>query len=447
MFSKDKGSDKEFWQGEKRGEKRGRFENPEMVKEKPKSKVFLVVVGLAVLVLFVSGFVLLSSFLAVAMGEGWLHLIMAGLLVVCVPLALAFWAVRPMSGRLAFLWWCGVFSAPYVLALIGLCLGVPGRTSVVLNQHGAWLPRLVFGADDSKTRSFDRGMKRLAAVFGESDKGEQDVEDNVKSDEKSPEAAKTVTHDLVFGGKLLSSPEPLSIKQNDRKVRGVEVSVGVKGGVIIVRGKAGKGPGKPVTLALDPRSVRTVLSPEAVARLGVPILKDGPMEEVRLKGGKGRYPVVLLDMLALGKDKIRYLAAAVCGPCVHSGLSGQVGINYLKHFKFNIDKKREKLTLQRRKGRLNRVLDIEPFIDYAKMKGVWDSGVVKLSGRIGNRGVRRVSSLEVEALLLDEDGKVLARLSQNVRKLSPGHLVPISFQGPVDGSVVSFKLKVREGYW
>lgn len=436
-----------IWQGDKKRKKRGRFEKEAPPRDKSSRKVLLLLVGLMIVALavFLAGFVLLSAFLAAALGEGWLLFVMTILLVICIPLAIAFWAVRPMAGKQAVTWWTGVFAAPYLIATIGLIFGVPGRTATMLRYHGAWLPRLLFGAGDSKTRAVDKNLRKIAVLLDKRQVEKREEKDEKPEDEKPSAEEHIGPHKVVFQGKELNSPRPFVIEKGRRKGNRVEVSL--KGGVSIVRGRAGKGQGKPVTLALDPRAVRTVLSPEAAARLDLPILKDTPLEEVELHDGVGRYPVLLTDVLSLGATMVNDLAVVVCGPCVHEGLSGLVGINFLKHFEVSIDEESGILHFQKQKDRVNRMLDVEPFVHFAEMQGKWDSGVVKIQGGVGNRGDRRIRRMVIQALLIGEGNKVLGRLSKEIKNLRPGDPEPVFLQGPVDGSVAHFKLKVSEAYW
>ena len=445
----DKGPAGGVWQGDKKGKKRSRFIKESPSTEKTSGKVWFLLIGFVIFALtfFLAGFVLLSAFLAAALGEGWLHLIMTILLIICIPLAVAFWAVRPMAGRQAVTWWIGVFAAPYLVATTGLILGVPGRTAMMLRYHGAWLPRLLFGANDSKTRTVDRSLKRIAALLDERGIEEEEEEEEKKPEEEKPPADEpTGLHKIVYKGKKSNSPPPFVIQKSGRK--GTRVEVSMKGGVSIVRGIAGKGRGKPVTLAVDPRSVRTVLSPEAAARLDLPIFKDGgPMEDVEIQGGVERYPVLVSDVFSLGGVGVNDLAVVLCGPCVHEGLSGLVGINFLTHFEVSIDEENGALFFRKRKGPANRVLDVEPFVHFSRMQGKWDSGVVKIKGAVGNKGDRRIRRMVIQALLIGEGDKVLGRLSKEVKNLRSGDPEPVSLEGPVDKSVEQFKLKVSEAYW
>jgi predicted aspartyl protease len=438
------------WSGGDRKKKRGRFTKEERDKKTPTKKglfVLLAVVGV-VAVFFVVGFVLLSSFLAAAVGEGWMHFVLTVLLVICVPLAIAFWAVRPLTGRIVLWWWTGVFGAPYVLATLGLVLGVPGRSALVLRHHGAWLPRILLGPKDSLTRGVARKVTYFATLIGKQDfTEEKDIVDPEAETPRKGKEKKTEAHPLTFRGKRWSNPSRVPIKGQGRRMRGYRVPVSFKAGVYIVRGRAGQSQGKPGTFTLDTRASRVVLSPEAATRLGLKFSENGPMVEMRLKNGKGKYPVVLLDTLALKRAKVRNIAAAVCGPCVHEGITGNIGINFLQHFRTAVDGKRKTLTLRRRKGKRNQALDVEPFVDFSRVKGKWRGGNALIKGRLGNRSPKKISSVWLDAVFLDEDDAVLGRASTQVKRVRPGHLVPFSLKGPISKEAVRFLLEVRKAYW
>ena len=438
------------WKGGERKKKRGRFVKGDGETKPPTKKGLFILLALmtAVALFFAFGFVLLSSFLAAAVGEGWMHFVLTLLLVICVPLAIAFWAVRPLSGRTALWWWTGVFGAPYVLATVGLVLGVPGRSALVLRQHGAWLPRILLGPKHSLTRGLDDKVTTLSKLLHTQGSSEvREADDPSTGTPRKKKKKKEVAHKLSFGGKRWNTPKRVPINRQGRKMRGHRVPVNFKAGVYIVKGRAGRSRGKPGTFTLDTRASRVVLSPEAATRLGLKFSKNGPMEELPLKNGKGRYPVVLLDTLALKGAKVRNIAAAVCGPCVHEGITGNIGINFLQHFRVSVDGKRKTLTLRGRRGKRNQALDVEPFVSFSQVKGQWRAGQAHITGRLGNRAPKKVSAVLLDAVFLDEDDAVLGRVSKEIKKIRPGHLVPFSLKGPIAQEATSYLLEVRKAYW
>jgi hypothetical protein len=445
----DKGSSGGMWQGDARSAGPPRYGKKDLIKRDAKPQKSLVVslgAMVVVLCLFGAGFVLLSAYMAVATGEGWLHLALSLVAVVGVPMAVALWAIRPMEGRQAFFWGWAIFGAPYLLAIAGLTLGLPKRSAVVLQRHGAWSARLLAGKGSASARQMQALMVWVASVLHEVDKAATEPEKTLSAPAKKKKSRPAEKLRLRYKGRKWLTFETKELAEDYGRRKGISVKARFRGGACFVRGRAGKNK-KPVKLLLDTRQGRTVLSPQAATRLSLAPTEKSPMIAVQPGSDKGRHPAVLLPYLALKKGVVRSLTVVVCAPCVPEGVSGVLGRNYLDHFVVTLDRSHGRLTLTRKKSRIDRAVDVEPFLEFSEVKGSWRKGRIVVRGRVGNRGPKFIQSVVVAVLLLGPDEEVVKRYTVPVEKIKPGQIKPFEIKKEAPGRVDSFMLMISEGRW
>lgn len=438
------------WEGgkRKRGNKRYGTGEQQYTRKKrggPGAVAFDIVFTLLVLVFFVLGFVLITAFLGSAVGKGWLLAVLSFLLAICAPVALALWAVRPMDGRRAYRWWLGVFGAPFFLAAVGLALAVPKRTGFVLHYYGAWIPELVAGKDSRAASRMREVLNKVAALFhalpdAPAERKTRDVEI------ARPRARKPEQRKLTYSGRGWTQSRKIDLTDDQGRRKGVRVSFLRKGGAIIVRGRAGRRR-KAVTMILDTGATLTAVSPETAVRLGLKPPPGAPMVEVRTASGPAKYPAAVLDRLSLGRAKVRNLTVLICGPCAHAGLSGLLGLNFIRHFVLTIDERRSRLTFTVRKHEVNRAADVEPFLTFSKVKGEERRGVFHVEGLVENKSRLRINGLVLEAVLLDTDQKVIKRHKTAVKKLDPGDTAAFEIKGKSHPKTDTFRVEVCQARW
>ena len=104
-----------------------------------------------------------------------------------------------------------------------------------------------------------------------------------------------------------------------------------------------------------------------------------------------------------------------------------------------IDHKKRRLSLRRQAGRPNRISDVEPFMHLSGITGASSDRAFTITGKIHNRGPRRVRDLTFEAALLDTNNKVLARLKGQVKRLDPGKAESFTLQGDAPKELVKYR--------
>jgi hypothetical protein len=443
-----------LWKGDERSRTARRY-GPEELEQAPPPKkgiiapTLLVIVALA---LFVAGFALLTSYLAVAVGEGWLLLALSVAIALGLPIAVALWAIRPMEGRQAFMWWWSVFAAPYLLTTAGLSLGVPDRTAAVLDQHGAWPARLAAGKNSPTAKKAQKLATWAASLLSGIDESTGEPEENVtperaqKPDDRKPATPKKVR----YAGRKWLSFKRTSLPRDRSRRRGVHVKARFKGGAIFVYGRVEptrrRGDQK-ATFLVDPNATRTIFSPQAAARLGLPATEKSPMIQTDAGSGEGRYPAVVVSRISLGKASVRNLTCVVCGPCVVEGVSGVLGKNFLRHYIASVDRGRQTLTLTPRRRKVDRAVDVEPFVEIADPKAVQTGKKLRITGRVGNRGSRPIEDLRIDGVLLRADDSAIKRISTTLEKLEPGKFRPFEIEGDAPDHLDSFMLEAASARW
>lgn len=432
------------WQGEKRRKRSARFQVTSKIK-KDRITIGAVVVEILIsvlaLALFLSGFLLVTSYLASAVGEGILLLLLSILLAICAPLVPALWASRPMDGRRAYNWAVGVFTAPFVLAILGLGLALPRRTAHVLRSHGTWPLKLAGAEDRPIGLKWKQMMSRISSVL-HSVPIQEEEKHPVEVETKETAPARRITRAQKRWKRLKQAD---SVSDEGFKPR-FRVRFKRKAQSIILQGSVGKSR-KPATFLLDPTAPFTAISPEAAARMQIIVPEKAPMVHIETATGPARFPAVVLTELMVGSVKVRNLTALICGPCTHEGLSGVLGANFSSHFLLAVDEKRSRLGMTPRSEAVNRAADIEPFLRFSLEKAVEQNGRIELVGSVLNEGPRDIRMLHIQAVLLTDKEKIVGRLNARIGALARKKRAPFRISKETKGCVESFWLEAKHGLW
>ena len=100
---------------------------------------------------------------------------------------------------------------------------------------------------------------------------------------------------------------------------------------------------EPVTLMIDTGAAMTILTPQLLTRLGYDLA--GRQAYFATANGVVQAPVVAVNRLALGQAGINQLSVGVLGLPVAEGIDGLLGMNFLRHYQFQIDQDRGLLVL------------------------------------------------------------------------------------------------------
>ena len=99
----------------------------------------------------------------------------------------------------------------------------------------------------------------------------------------------------------------------------------------------------PVTLILDTGADRTMVSPEALGRLGI-AHADGPRAEIKGVTGTSQGSMVQINSIEVGQAKVGPLRIIAHDADLKKA-DGLLGRDFLEHFTVTIDSKEQQVTL------------------------------------------------------------------------------------------------------
>lgn len=104
----------------------------------------------------------------------------------------------------------------------------------------------------------------------------------------------------------------------------------------------------PASLIVDTGATYTVISYDTANELRIALSEDTPVTRLQTANGVITAPVVELESVDVGGMRLDRIKAAVHDVASGSTAVGLLGLNFLKHFKFDIDTSARKLVLERR---------------------------------------------------------------------------------------------------
>lgn len=103
----------------------------------------------------------------------------------------------------------------------------------------------------------------------------------------------------------------------------------------------------PVTLLLDTGASMTVIKPDTLLSLGIPVFGSDTLGVFSTANGRVKAPIMALGRLTLGNQFIEQINIAVMELDGSSDIDGLLGMNFLQNFRFFIDQGENALFLSR----------------------------------------------------------------------------------------------------
>ncbi len=155
--------------------------------------------------------------------------------------------------------------------------------------------------------------------------------------------------------------------------------------------------GEELRFVFDTGATLTTISADVLDLLDVRIPEDAPEVTLRTAAGEMQARLVLVDAIWLQREVVEWVTVAVCEHCASGVADGLLGLNVSSHYRVSIDHEAGELEWVPRRGRRNRRLDIQPWLDMNSVLRRWDDGRMELEVRVGNRARRAIrrSVLEV----------------------------------------------------
>jgi hypothetical protein len=154
--------------------------------------------------------------------------------------------------------------------------------------------------------------------------------------------------------------------------------------------------GEDLDLVFDTGATLTTLNRRTLEILGIPVPRDAPTVIVHTASGEMEASLVLVDAFWLGNEVVEWVTVAVCEPCAANEVVGLLGLNISSHFRVSIDHDANEIEFVARKGRRNRKIDIQPWLNLEAMLSRWEDGRVEVSVTIENQAPRDISSTVLE---------------------------------------------------
>ncbi len=148
-------------------------------------------------------------------------------------------------------------------------------------------------------------------------------------------------------------------------------------------------------LLFDTGATLTTLDRETLAALGAEVRTDAPEVTVRTAAGERRTRLALLDRVWIGGMEVDGVTVSVCDACADDTTVGLLGLNITGRFLVTVDSARQELVLEPRQERVDRAVDIAPWLELEATATRWQDGRIEVEVRADNLSPRLVESAQV----------------------------------------------------
>ncbi len=160
--------------------------------------------------------------------------------------------------------------------------------------------------------------------------------------------------------------------------------------------------GEEVEMIFDTGATLSTLDQRTLETLDIHIPPDAPTVQLHTAAGEVEARLALLDAVWIGDEVVEWVTVAVCEPCSDFGSSGLLGLNVSSHFTVSIDHEAESIELQPRRGRRNRRLDIQPWLDLKGTLSHWADGRAEVEIKLANDSRHEISSTVIDVICNDQ---------------------------------------------
>ena len=178
-----------------------------------------------------------------------------------------------------------------------------------------------------------------------------------------------------------------------------------------------------------------------LARLGVAVPSDAPVVTLQTANGQVEAPLVLIDAVWLGEERIDWATVAVCEACADGGVSGLLGLNVTGLFQVALDHKEREIDLTRRAQHGDRHEDVTHWVQLDSTARVWTDRRVEVDVTAENRSRAAMDGLTVEVACHDRSFAVA------LEPLEPGAARTAEVALPRGTDCREYRVMLREGRW
>ena len=160
--------------------------------------------------------------------------------------------------------------------------------------------------------------------------------------------------------------------------------------------------GQQLQFIFDTGATLTTLTRDALDALDIQLDDGAPTILLRTAAGEMEARLALVDAVWLDEEVVEWVTVAVCESCASPTTAGLLGLNVSSHFRVSIDHESEQLEFVPRRGRRNRKLDIQPWLDLSSVLRRWDDGRLELTIEVENRSRQGIRSSVLEVKCSEE---------------------------------------------
>jgi hypothetical protein len=154
--------------------------------------------------------------------------------------------------------------------------------------------------------------------------------------------------------------------------------------------------GEEFGMIFDTGATLTTLNLPSLELLDIPMPPDGPTVVLHTAAGTMEAHLALVDAIWLEDEVVEWVTVAVCESCSESGAAGLLGLNVSSHFRVSMDHDTRQIEFNARRGRRNRRLDVQPWLQLSATVSQWQDGRVEVEVNAANRARRGIDSTVVE---------------------------------------------------
>jgi hypothetical protein len=161
--------------------------------------------------------------------------------------------------------------------------------------------------------------------------------------------------------------------------------------------------GETMRFIFDTGATLTTMSRDSLDVLDIQLDDDAPTVLLRTASGELEARLALVDAIWLEEEVVEWVTVAVCESCANATTAGLLGLNVSSHFRVSIDHESERIEFVPRRGRRNRRLDVQPWLDFSSVLRRWDDGRLELTIDVTNRARQGIRSSVLEVKCSEED--------------------------------------------
>ncbi|MDA3863445.1 MAG: retropepsin-like aspartic protease [Deltaproteobacteria bacterium] len=349
-----------------------------------KSILFFLLLGIAV------GFILFSAYTAAIIGENLVQALLSLVLFLLLPVFALYKVFKDHRHRLGLSF--ALTGAIYWFISLILILGATSRTIEILDKHGNWF--LSFSSDNKRQKG-DQLLSRL-----------------LKKISLNREEIPFIFRD---GSIIIAA----TLYNNNHSFTG--------------------------NFILDTGATISTLNNKAFEKLKLSRSKSSMT--VQTAGGARELPVILLDKVEIGNNKISPLVFSVCDNCSGPGIAGLIGLNFTSRFQTIIDNKKAIIKFKKIDHWIDQRNEIEPFLEIDSIYGTQSKDTFVISAQATNQSKLPVEGIVFEITLYDQKKHIIDKIRTRIALLEPGTSKKIKVTTDKNTLIDNFDVRLERAFW